>query len=220
MGIFIHLCISKSVTQEQWEQVYEETLRLVKEFPLAEKRKVTVYGMDTYFMVPTREREETYYCPEKKTFRMWTTIGDLDTLHTAEEYSLIRELVDESSYEPDAGDALLGALPAYISYEWDDDRFQHVYEMWGGKTQGEPYHIYLLAIAALIEARLGRKAFIYGDITRGQLKRAVELANQHLDVPIDVPDRCDMERFLKRVNELPLPDEEKSLVFGRLYLGK
>lgn len=219
MGISIHLNISKSVTQEEWEQVYNETLCLVEKFPLAEKRKVPVHGIDTFCMVSTKEREETYLYPKKKTVRLWSAIGDLDTLKTAEEYSLPRELVDESSYEPDAGDALLGALPAYMSYAWDHDRFNHVYEMWGAKTQGEPYHLYLLAIAALIEARLGRKAFIYGDITRGQFKRAVELANQHLTVPIDVPDRCDMERFFSRVKELPLPDEEKPLIFERFYLG-
>ena len=167
MGISIHLSISKSVTQEEWEGVYEETLHLVEKFPLAEKRNVSIHGIDTFCMIPTREREQTYLYPKEKTVRLWNAIGDLDTLKTAEEYSLPRELVDESSYEPDAGDALLGALPAYMSYSWDDDRFNHVYEKWGAKTQGEPYHLYLLAIAALIEARLGRKAFIYGDITRG-----------------------------------------------------
>ena len=32
MGIFIHLEVSKSVTEEEWENVYEETLALVKAF--------------------------------------------------------------------------------------------------------------------------------------------------------------------------------------------
>lgn len=30
MGIFINMIISKSVTREEWEKVYEETLLLVK----------------------------------------------------------------------------------------------------------------------------------------------------------------------------------------------
>ena len=38
------------------------------------------------------------------------------------------------------------------------------YSLLGRKSQGMPYHIDLLAIATLIEARLGRKAFTYDDI--------------------------------------------------------
>ena len=34
MGIFIHMNISKSVTKREWKNVYEETLQLVKNFPL------------------------------------------------------------------------------------------------------------------------------------------------------------------------------------------
>lgn len=39
MGISIDLGISDSVTKHEWEKVYEETLQLVKAFPLAERRK-------------------------------------------------------------------------------------------------------------------------------------------------------------------------------------
>lgn len=60
----------------------------------------------------------------------------------------------------------MGALPAYMDYDWEEERFGCTY--WGAKTQGEPYHMYLLAIACLMEDRLGEKAFIYGDITQGQ----------------------------------------------------
>lgn len=37
MGIFIYLKISKSVKPEEWEKVYQETLVLVKNLPLAER---------------------------------------------------------------------------------------------------------------------------------------------------------------------------------------
>jgi hypothetical protein len=69
--------------------------------------------------------------------------------------------------------------------------------------------MYLLAIACLIEARLGEKAFVYGDITKGQCKKAVELANKHLKKPIDVPDRCDMERFYRRISKLQMSEKEQ-----------
>ena len=79
--------------------------------------------------------------------------------------------------------------------------------------------MYLLAIACLIEARLGEKAFVYGDITRGQCRRAVEMINQHLDTPIDMPARCDIERFFKRVSGLPLGEAEKLQIFIEVFLG-
>ena len=44
MGIFINMIISKSVTREEWEKVYEETLLLVKKFPFAEKRKIKIHN--------------------------------------------------------------------------------------------------------------------------------------------------------------------------------
>jgi hypothetical protein len=55
-------------------------------------------------------------------------------------YSLRRNLVTDATYEPDAGDAMLDAVTAYMDYPWDDARFQQAYGLWGAKTQGEPYH--------------------------------------------------------------------------------
>lgn len=42
-----------------------------------------------------------------------------------------------------------------------DGRFNQTYFLWDAKTQGEPYHLYLLAIVCLIEDRLGEKAIAY-----------------------------------------------------------
>ena len=78
---------------------------------------------------------------------------------------------------------------------------------------------YLLAIACLIEARLGTKAFTYGDITRGQCKKAVEIANEYLESPIEMPDRCDVKRFLKRVSQLPLSENEQLDVYEKSILA-
>lgn len=219
MGIFIHMSISKSVTKREWENVYEETLQLAKLFPLAERQKVKCRGIETICLVPTVEREEAYGWHGEKIRQGWFADGDYETMRTAEEYALYRDMIDENEVEMDAGDALLGALPAYLNYDWEDSRCSHTYEIWGGKTQGEPYHMYLLSIACLIEARLGEKAFVYGDITRGQCKKAVELANEHLRKPIDVPDRCDMERFFKRVSQLNMSEKEQFAIFNALYLG-
>lgn len=219
MGIFIYLAISKAVTPKEWEQVYEESLQLVEKLPFAERRKVNIHGIDTICLVHTKEREERCGWRGEEVRIGWETIGDCESLRTAEDYGLSRNFIAETDVEPDAGDAMMGALPSYLSYDWNDERFCHVYEKWGAKTQGEPYHIYLLAVAALIEARLGEKAFTYGDVTRGQFQKAVEIANQYLEAKISLPDRCDMERFLKRVKKLPIPEKEQLAVLEQFYLG-
>lgn len=218
MGIFIRLSISKSVTKEEWKKVYEETLQLIKNFPFAERRKIKIHDIDTICLIRTEEQEDRDEWNPNKTKIGWNTIGDYDNMHVAENYYLPRDIVEDNKVEPDAGDAMLQAISVYINFDLEDERFHHTYNIWGNKTQGEPYHIYLLAVAALIEARLGTKAFTYGDITRGQFKKAVEIANKYLNEPIDIPDRCDMERLLMRIKKLPLSPVDQLTVFETFFL--
>mgnify|MGYP007000003776 CR=1 FL=1 len=93
-------------------------------------------------------------------------------------------------------------------------------DTWGRTTSGKPYHIYLLAIACLLEVRLGDKIFIYGDITRSQCLQAIELINQYLDEPIHLPSRCVPARFYERVERLPFSTEEKQKIYASLLLGE
>ena len=219
MGISIHISISHSVTKEEWTAVYLETLRLVEAFPFAERRKVSVRGIDTVCLVPTRERKERYGWNNEKIRTGWFADGDYESLCTAEEYYLPRDLITDDTYDLDAPDAMFGMLPAYLPYEWKDPRFQRCYDLWGEKTQGEPYHMYLLAVACLIESRLGRKACIYGDITKGQCRKAVEMANSYLDHKIDIPARCNPGALLERVKSFPVSEQEMLAIYICLYLG-
>lgn len=218
MGIFIHLAISHSVTKKEWEEVYKESLELIKHFPLAEKREVEIRGIDTICLVPTEEREHTYGWNDEKVEAAWDAVGDYNQMRFAEDYYTPKDLVGDVT-DPDAGDAMFSALPAYGGYDWKEDRFNHSYELWGAKTQGEPYHMYLLAIGCMIEDRLKEKAFVYGDITKGQCVKAVEMANKYLDRKISVPARCDIDRLYNRISEFPLPESEKLAVMNRFYLG-
>lgn len=219
MGEFIHLAISKSVTKEEWENVYNDTLDLIKNFPLAEKRKVTIHGVDMFCLAKTEERFFSTGWDGREKKLGWGANGDIETLAVAEKFILLRDLIGENEVEADAGDAMLGACQLYLNYGWKDERFTHVYREWGDKTQGEPYHIYLLAVACLIEARLGTKAFVYGDITWEQCKSAIEIANEFLDEKIEMPDRCYADRLMRRVNALDFSEREKLDLFDGFYLG-
>ena len=217
MGISISIKISKAVTSDEWKAVYDETLQLVNAFPLSEDYvKKTINGIDTYCIVRTKEHSMRRY--EKDTVG-WIATGDYNTLLGAETYTLSRNWIDESG-DPNAGDAILGILPYYTDYKWNDPLCSNTYTLWGNKTQGEPYHMYLLAIACLIESRLGKKAFVRGDITKGQCKKAVEMANAVLANPIDVPGSCDMERHWKRVSALPISENDKLKCFIESIVGE
>lgn len=219
MGVCISLSISKAVTPQEWQEVYEEALCLAKELNLAMRKEVRIQGIDTIRLVPVDEFEQTSGCNNEHMRYFWSADGDYLYMRTAESFSMPRDLVKQEDVDPDAGDAMIAKLPEYLDYPWDDSEFDNAYCLWRGKTQGEPYHMYLLAIACFIEVKLGTKAFVSGDITRSQCKRAVAIANQFLKKPIDMPDRCYMERFWKRVSVLPFTEEEKLEILRSFYLG-
>ena len=235
MGIFIQLKVSKRVLQSEWRSVYAESLKLVRAFPLYEKQKRIFLGEEMCCGVPTEEREWFGRLG-------WHTIGDSVTFQGAEDYFLPRDLSEERLASPEsreraagtacpqgAGretgaigdeDILMSIAPVHTDMGWEDERYKGCFELWGNKTQGENYHIYLLAIACMIEDRLEGRALVYGDITRGQCVRAVELANQYLEKPVRAPARCDPERLYERVRRLPLRGKEALQFFLGAYLGK
>lgn len=86
MGIFIHLDVSKAVTKDEWENVYNETLQLVEAFPLVEMRKVNIKGIDTICLTKTIERETVCGWHDEKTEVGWRADGDAEYLKTAESY--------------------------------------------------------------------------------------------------------------------------------------
>ena len=210
MGIYLAMSISKSVTKEEWKSVYQESLRLLEAFPLAEIRKVTIHGIDVYALVRSRERIISEKWGNHPAMVGWRTTGDYKYMLNAEVFCLRRDMVDKS-YNPDAPDALFCTLP--------ECNGEYAYYPWGNKTQGEPYHIYLLAIACMIQSRLGNKAYLYGDICESDCQKAVELANQFLERPIVIPDQFDPDRLYQRIKTFPLSEIEKIGLYIKKYRG-
>ena len=116
-------------------------------------------------------------------------------------------------------DPLLAAAAGRTILEWKDARCGGSLHFWGNKTQGEAYHIYLLAIGCMIEDRLEGRACVDGDITLGQCRRAVRMATRYLERPVRLPARCVPERLYRRIRALPLKRQEVLNVFYNLYLG-
>ena len=191
MGVYINLNISYSVAKEEWEAVYSEILELIQVLP----------GIN--------QGEE---CDGKN---MISLVLDDDT----EAYVLYRDLIQQKKYNKMAGDAIWGALPVYTDFGSNDPRCNRCYEIWGPKINRKTYYLHLLAIACLIEDRLGEKAFLFGNITGEQCKRAVKLANKYLKKRIDVPARCDMKRLRERLGKMRLSEQEKLTAFESMYWG-
>ena len=147
----------------------------------------------------------------------WSTVGDYETLRIAEDYFMPKNLIDDNEYDINAGGAILGAIPTYEEIAECDIGAEQVYYLWGNKTQGRPYHMFLLAIACMIVSRLEEKAYVGGDITRGQCRKAVALANEHLGKPIDLPDQCDMEQLYRRISKLPFEPKEQINILVYLF---
>lgn len=163
------------------------------------------------------KRNEVAFGESKE--RGWCTTMDYNSLDGAEEYFIPEKLVDDRMLNPSAGDAMLEALPAYMNYDSEDERFCQTYSIPGGKTQGCAYHMYLLSVACLIEDRLGEKAFVYGDITYEQCRKAVKIANEYLEKPIVIPARCEAERLYRRIRKLSFDEIEQIELFEQFYLG-
>lgn len=219
MGININLYISKSVTKQEWKQVYEESLQLAKAFHLADLKITNIKGIETYCLVSSCECEKPRIWEKDHKEIGWSTVGDYETLRIAEEYFTPRNLIDDNEYDINAGDAILAAISTYEEIEECDIGAEQVYYLWGNKTQGRPYHMFLLAIACMIVSRLEEKAYVGGDITRGQCRKAVALANEHLQRPIELPDQCDMEQLHRRIAKLPFEPKKQINILVYLYLG-
>ena len=61
--------------------------------------------------------------------------------------------------------------PLAATPEQLDDSPVHGRDIFGNKTQGEPFHLAVLAVAMVIETRLPRQAFVFGDFDRQQCER-------------------------------------------------
>ena len=214
MGVYIFLNVDPSVTQEEWKKVYEESLVLLDAFPLGEIADFEIEGVMTRCVVPTKEREFDFsYHKDKKDIRIgWNAHQDYDLLTGAEEFGLRR---NRDFSKENEGNPYYDAITCMI--EEIEDQTCYVF---GNKTQGESYHMYILAIACMICDRLKNKAYVHGDITYGQCKKAVEMANQYLTDPIGLPDQCDLEKLYTRIHSLKIDPVREIKYLDELYLGR
>lgn len=180
MGTYINLSIvPRRISNFEWEQVYDESLKLVNAFPFADVEKREYFGYELLVYAKAVEKTD----PE----RHWAIRGDLQSKRFAETFTLYRDI---SHYQS----AKLRSSQKNILFE--EDRLQ--IDVFNSKTQGYEYHLYILAIAMLIESRLPKKSLVSGNIDYDQCVKAKQWANQFLSSPIEIPVRVDVDRLLSR----------------------
>ena len=184
MGIFLEFEIAPyRIDAEEWENVYEDALRIIDRCDLLDRIVSTRNGLRYAFARKSAEREW-------KDGRLGVLVcGTMASGFDMEDFLLCREL---ERYRQDAvqdsgeGDVL---FCRWYSEDKEEDVPTPVDTVciWGSKTQGRPGHIPLLAVMCLFADRFPEAVYIGGDISAGQCRAAVRLANQYLDRPIQEP---------------------------------
>ena len=215
MGIFIYLSVSKSVSQAAWEPVYREALALAQQLGLAEYRRQEICGVPIWCLSVTEERTTYFGFEETRTWTGFDVDGDYTTMETSEKNGFPKELIGGAASCSEPADAM---LETYLAANEDKEPHEY-YSMLDGKTQGYAHHIPLLAVCCLIVDRLADQAYVYGDITAGQCRNAVKLANKYLDRPISLPDYCDPKRMALRLKRLSLSVDQAFDLLDWAYLG-
>lgn len=192
MGVYINLEIMPSkISKEDWESVYKETLELINAYPFACIKTDYVQGMERIFI---DRAEEIIKDDGVKKTRHWSVCGDLETKRIGETFVLYEDI---EKYNKDGEKDINDIFELYLN-----DSTNGIIRIFYSKTQGEEYHMYVLALACLIESRLKGRAVVYGDITKEQAEIAIEWANGILETPIQLPVRTDYNELVSRLRGL------------------
>ncbi|MEW9110042.1 MAG: hypothetical protein AB2374_11890 [Cytobacillus gottheilii] len=187
MGIYVGLdIIPQKISQEEWQNVFEETLQLIKAYPFATQNVDNVDGFKRLVLDRTEEQFVEGYGPEEK---YWKINGDLESKETGESFTLFSNF---ERYREFNEDKLKEDILLYLTEEGGGRARKVFYS----KTQGKDYHTFLLGIATLIESRFPKFACVYGDISKEQAQKAVEWANSILEKPIALPVRVNYSKLL------------------------
>ena len=199
MGIYIYFTADESrIDCKEWKNTFGDALLVAQAGKLCGIEKEEYEGHVYYAGIPAA----------RETQGDWDGMeigGELRTGSTMETHYIPRSFgVDV----PDTGSGQ-SMLALYLS-EPEKYSLTRPDAAWilCNKTQGTPAHIWLLAMACVFCDRFPDACYLSGDITAGQVYRAVRLAEEVLGRTIKPPVAYDMEQLLSRVQTLAKGDAE------------
>lgn len=197
--------LSKTVTQEEWEKVYEEILTLSDALDLAYVEDFDIDGVKGKCLARAKEINEVIWQEERL---VWKAEGLYNGRKSITPLHLCRKLKPENCGK-DEGSAFLG-------YAYKDESL--AFQVMGGELQDINYITSILGIAFLIEARLPDKAFVHGNFFPEFAEKALLKINKLLKEPIELPVVCRPEVLIKYVMQANGTKEAKFSFFKNTYL--
>jgi hypothetical protein len=215
MGISVSLDIFPDrIDANAWRTYYEDTLHFLHAFPMGtvvDVRRETVGRFKRW--VYTRNIERDAQDPQQ---RRWRIVGTLEGLKTAEDFTLHADLgvYRRPNNKDSTGARLLDMV--------DEGYGKGGRCVFNAKTQGQPYHFALLAIAILAEWRFPDSALASGVIDSGQAEQAIDLLRDHLGETGPLPLLTDPARLYEaiRVSEPGVAAVDRFMTIYREEPGK
>lgn len=215
MGIYIHMRLAGNITREEWNPVYKESLKMAAEFGFYDFGTRNIHGHDVKCLFDSEEYSRKGFF-HGDVLTGWRVVGSRPENLEGEDQFTPRD-IDLIENTPEDMDV----LATYTSEFSDISDYEGLFNgIWGNKTQGEPYHMGLLAIGCMMEDALGNKAVVEGDITYGQCVTAAKMASEALGRKIKLPVCCRLNDLCERVNNLnSLNSKEKIKFILNKYMG-
>lgn len=212
MGLFINIYLNpKGISQQEWEDVYQESLILLRKFPAPlMRKKIEEVGSKTRAVYTT---DLVYDADTPDEF--WITIGDLTSYQRAEDFRLYRNLEKQCiDWKTQNELDVIWAEPGCLNYVNGNG-----INLFGGKTQGYPYHLAILAVAILLEIRFPEKCYLIGDIEYTQVEQMSSWVHSILDTPLITPLCMDGERLYNRLSMIYDNPRDTIKRFQALFSG-
>lgn len=214
MSIVINLIvIPQRISPDRWKEVYDESLRLLQAYDFMDRFPAQKNGFTYDYAEKSRDVENFL----ESGYHGWRSVGDMRTGDNTEDYILFGDIHAylSSKKQTDNGrEILLGVLKDMKVPK----KPRGCINLWGGRTQGEDSHIYLLAVGCLFASRFPEAVTVTGSISAGQCRKAVRWANQYLDEAIQIPDIGSMDRLLSRLKSTAIPREQIMEAFFQLTI--
>ncbi len=193
MGISVSLLLNKeSISHADWFRVYEETLEVARGWPVpllgigfrnVAGEQVVAYKRAYEVAKGDEEHQRMGGCSG----RFWRIVGDGQSRLTFEGVDFPSEY-GVANVTSCKRDVLLEAV--------SDGGCSRLF---GDKTQGRPYHQFIVAIATLVENRFEGAAFVKGDLDAKGSVSACKCLEDILGEPFQPPVVLDKKRLYARL---------------------
>lgn len=200
------ISLSKTITQQEWENVYEETLSLAPQLDLCYVKDFYYDGVIGKCFAPPKALDKDDYDIKRV---LWRADGLYSKRIGINTVRFIRYLKKENCGQENGS--------AFLGYAYNDESLSSI--MMGQELINKSYITSILALAILIEARLKDKVFLYGNFDYYIAQEALDKINKLLKEPIGMPVVCEADKLMTYVQTTNFPKTKKFELFINTYVG-